>query len=141
MKTLLILAFLAVSSSLAVASPTTLTVQARMFLRDKGELDDDLLKGTSSAKVGNLDYGELAGEMLVSVSVPDGVGDQLTVTIKQGKMELKQVWKVTVGKVYGIARAHYPLLVRPTFCGGPMTITAKIGTVTEKRTIDFTCSE
>ena len=116
-------------------------VEARMYMRDTGELNAPLLKQASSTSISNLDYGVRAGELLIDVTVPDGVGERLTVTVKQGKLNAKQTWKVQVGSAYGIDVGHHPLLLTPAECGGPLTITAKIGKVTEKRTIDFACSD
>lgn len=112
-----------------------------MFMRESGQLGEPLLKQAASTSINNLDYGVLAGEMLIDVAVPEGVGDRLTVTVKQGKLSAKQTWKVTVGSAYGLPVGHHPMLITPKQCGGLMTIVAKIGKVTEKRTIDFTCSE
>ena len=115
-----------------------------MFRRDTGTLDDDLLKGATRTskpvQVGILDYGVLGREMLVDVAVPAGVGDQLTVTVSQGKLNATQSWKVTVGSAFGITTAHHPVLVSLPYCG-TMTITAKIGSVAETRTIVFGCSD
>jgi hypothetical protein len=128
------------SGARAHADPA-IKIQARMILRATGELDDDLLKGATKARVGNLDYGELAREMLVTVAVAESKTEPLVVTVKQGKLNVTQTWKVAVGAAYGLPVAHFPILISPTFCGGPMTITAKYGPQTEKRTIDFACSE
>lgn len=89
----------------------------------------------------NLDYGVLADEMLIDVVVKDGTGDRLTVTVKQGKLNVQQSWTLTVGAPHEKGIAHYPVLVSPMQCGAPMTIIAKIGKVVEKRIISFTCSE
>ncbi len=112
-----------------------------MFRRDTGSLDEDLFKGAKSARLGNLDYGVRGREMLIDVSVSDGLGEQLTVVVKQGKLNVTQTWKVSVGSTVGFAVAHHPVMVSPTFCGEPMTITAKLGGATETRTIAFTCSD
>jgi hypothetical protein len=125
-----------------VAAAPAVTIQARMFLRSTGELDADVLKGGPKARIGNLDYGVLARELLIDVAVPEGTGDHLVVTVKQGKMSVTQSWKVEVGGGYAVrSPGHFPLLVSPIFCGGVMTITSTVGRVTETRTIDFTCSE
>jgi hypothetical protein len=116
-------------------------IQARMVMRATGDLDADLFKATAKPKVSNLDYGELAREMLVTVAVGESDSNQLVVTIKQGKLNVTQTWKVNVGDAYGLAVAHLPVLVSPLFCGGPLTITAKYGKQTEKRVIDFICAE
>jgi hypothetical protein len=133
------------SASSAFAEPAV-SVQARMFRRDTGNLDEDLLKGASNTskpvRVGNLDYGVRGREMMIDVVVPEGLGsDQLTVTIKQGKLNVSQDWRVTVGRTFGFAVAHHPMLITPTVCGGAMTITAKIGATTETRAINFACAE
>ena len=87
-----------------------------MYMRDSGQLGEPLLRQAPSAKVGNLDYGVLAGEMLVDVAVPDGVGDRLSVTVKQGKLTAKQSWRVQVGSSAGIDLGHFPILVTPIEC-------------------------
>lgn len=118
-----------------------LKIEARMFMRDSGRLaDDDLLANGDHPSINVLDYGVLADEVAVIVSVPDGMGAKLAVTIKQGKATTKRSWQVNVGSAYGIERAHYPILV-PTDDCNPMTITARIGRTTTTRTIDFNCSE
>lgn len=127
--------------STKVHADPSIQIQARMIMRTTGELDVDVLKGVTKARVGNLDYGELAREMLVTVAVAESNTDPLVVTIKQGKLNVTQTWKVAVGSAYGIPVAHLPVLISPMFCGGPLTITAKYGAQIEKRTIDFTCSE
>ncbi|MBX3157649.1 MAG: hypothetical protein KF773_16880 [Deltaproteobacteria bacterium] len=144
LKLLGVVALVVALTSSVTAGPSV-TVHARMFLRHTGALDDDLLNGATNTskpvRVGNLDYGVRGRELLIDVAVPDGVGNQLTVTVKQGKLNATQTWEVTVGRSFGITIAHHPMLVSPIVCGGPMTISAKVGAVTETRTINFACSE
>lgn len=112
-----------------------------MFMRDTGHPDaEDLLAKGDHPTVNVLDYGVLADEVMFVIGVPDGIGTKLTVTVKQGQTTTKRTWQVRVGSVYGIERAHYPILVATDDCN-PMTITARIGRTTTVRTIDFDCNE
>lgn len=133
------------ASTLLAAGPAHaapgIKIEARMFMRDTGRpADDDLLASGDHPRINVLDYGVLADEVLIVVSVPDGVGEKLSVAVKQGKATTKRAWKVNVGSVFGIERGHYPILVATDECN-PMTITARIGRVTTTRTIDFDCDE
>jgi hypothetical protein len=104
-----------------------------MFRRDTRNLDDDLFKGSAVAKLG----GGVAREMLVDVTIPEGVqGRHLRVVVQQGKLHVAQLWKIAVGRVVGSIAPH-PLLVAPTFCGEPMIIAAKIGELVKTRIITF----
>jgi hypothetical protein len=132
--------FIAGFSATASAEPRV-DIEARMFMRETGQLDDPLFKDATAISMNNLDYGVLADEMLIDVTVPDGTGDRLIVTVKQGKLNLKQSWTMNVGSPHETGTAHYPLLVSPMQCGGPMTIVAKVGKIVEKRIVSFTCSE
>jgi hypothetical protein len=124
----------------AHASPG-INIEARMFMRDTGRpADDDLLARGDHPRINVLDYGVLADEVIVVVSVPDGMGTKLTVTVKQGKTTTKRAWQVNVGTGYGIERGHYPILVSTDDCNA-MTITARIGRSTTTRTLDFNCDE
>lgn len=124
-------------SSSAFADPAV-TIQARMFRRDTGTLEVDLLHGAKSAKLGNLDYGVMAREMLIDTVVTEGRPSQrLTVTVTQANTKVSQTWQLE-----GLmTTAHHPILVSPTFCGAPMTIAATIGGISETRSITFSCSD
>ncbi len=143
----------AVVVSIAVAifaAPTAradagLSIEGHMFMRSSGALDEDLF-AQGDASVNNLDYGELASDLVVVVDVPDAVagnGGTLVVTVKQGKKKLgRRTWRVEGGLVAeGISVAHYPVLVTPTQCGAALVVTATLGTAKATRTLRFTCSE
>jgi len=124
-----------------------ISIEGRMFLRQEGRPDEENVFAKGDGSISNLDYGVMADEMLVVVRVPaaaapDG-GGSLTVTVRQGKQTLaKKTWAVQVGDVFGIATAHYPLIVEPSDCGPPMVVTAKLGKGKAlTRTLRFTCAE
>src|SRR5262245_2320909 len=121
---------LGVVVSVGVSSgDSSVAIRARMFRRDTGYHDTDLFNESTEVKLDGL----LARVLLVDVVVPTRVaGRRLSVSIKQGELHVVQTWRISMGRVVGAA--HQPLLVAPTFCGEPMTITAEIGSLVEART-------